>query len=227
MDNILFSIVIPLYPPHFKFLDKLLKNINDFRIDDGYTIKEIVLSSSQTSDLDITCPSKYPIIIHKTMDKCNAAMNRNRGWQKVTGNWIVFLDADDYYHPDKLFITHKAILQYPEINCIVHSYKSGKVYDTFLNKIDTYNIISNETIFNATFPDGKWVQAKDIPGGTNICEPAKIPISHGIVTVRRESIIRYNEKLNISEDGIFCREHVLQKKLILINAILMIYNPSY
>lgn len=223
-----FSIVIPCYPPHFKFLDRLIKNINEFKIYEGYTIKEIIIAASETNLISISETSNYPIIIYSTSEKCYAGKNRNTGKSKATGNWIVFLDADDYYHPEKIFITYKAILEYPDIDCIVHSYKTGRVDDTFLKSINKFNIISNTNIFNATFPEGKWIESKDIPTNYNIrMLGGNIAVHHGMATVRSQSIIEYNETMRRGQDGYFCRQHVLQNKLILINAILMIYNPRY
>lgn len=222
-----FSIAIPCYPPHFKFLDRLIKQINNFKIEHNYKIKEIIISASETTNINILQSSEYPIIIHSTLNKCNAAKNRNRVWDIVKGDWIVFLDADDFYHTDKLFVTYNSILKYQNIDCIIHSYKCGNNIDNdFLKQIKDFTIISNDEILKETFPDGKWEDCNPIKGGCNIQRPKKYNfyVAHGIVTVRKTSNIRYNEAMNFGEDGHFCRQHVFKNKLIAISACLMIYN---
>jgi len=221
-----FSIAIPCYPPHFKYLDNLIKQINNFKIEDNYNIKEIIILASETNNINISEISKYPIIIHTTLDICNAAKNRNRVWDIVSGDWIVFLDADDFYHPDKLFITYKSIFKYQNVDCIIHSFKRGNLNEIFLKPIKNYIIIPSENILKETFPDGKWKDCNPIRGGYNIRYSKKkynFPVAHGIATVRKTSNIRYNEALILGEDSYFCRQHVIKNKLIVISACLMIY----
>jgi hypothetical protein len=224
--QIYFSIVIPCHPPHFKYLDRLIKQINNFKIEDNYNIKEIIISASETIKINIKETSIYPIIIYPTLNKCNAAKNRNRVWDIVNGTWIVFLDADDFYHPDKLSVTYNSIYKNQDIDCIIHSYKRGKdINENFLKKIEDNTIVSKNEIFKKTFPDGKWKVCNPVKGGYNIKFPIKYNffVAQGIATVRKTSNIRYNEKLFIGEDGHFCRQHVFKNKLIVISACLMIY----
>ena len=87
--------------------------------------------------------------------------------------------------------------------------------DTFLKSINKFNIISNTNIFNATFPEGKWINPKDVPGKYNIhMSGGNIAVHHGMATVRSQSTIEYDETMQRGQDGYFCRQHVLQNKLI-------------
>jgi glycosyltransferase involved in cell wall biosynthesis len=221
-----FSIVIPCYPAHFKFLNRIVEQINKFNTAPGFDIKEIIIAASETTSIDIQVASKYPIVNHTTTARCNAATNRNRGWERVTGDWIVFLDADDFYHPDKIKITYDVLSQYSNIDCIVHSYNFGtSPGSTFLKPIEAYNIVSNQIIHDHMFPDNIWHDRNPDNGGYNISHPAPpIRISHGMPTVRASSTIRYNKGLRYGEDGHFCSKQAFANKLVVIDAVLMLYN---
>jgi hypothetical protein len=225
--KILFSIVIPCYPPDFVALDGLIQQINSFNKSDSFDIKEIIITASETDKLDINTNSPYPIVKHTTLEKQGPAENRNRGWDKAQGDWIVFLDADDFYHPDKLRVTVDIILRVPNIDCVIHSYKTGTAPDeTFSQPVKNYSIVPTDDLFNATFPDGKWQECNPELGGCNIILPPKynFPIHHGMTSVRTSSKVRYDKTKYKTEDGYFCRQHLINKKLIVTDAVLMIYN---
>jgi glycosyltransferase involved in cell wall biosynthesis len=223
-----FSIVIPCYPRHFHFLDQIIEQINNFTITSNFCINDIIIAASETESITIHTTSKYPIVVHTTINKCNAATNRNRGWEKVSGDWIVFLDADDVYHPDKLAIIYDVVSKFPDIDCVNHSFIQGKVITKeFLKPIRDYTVVENQSIHDFMFPDNIWHDRNPNRGGYNIGFPKKhFSIAHGISTVRKSSEIRYNEKLNYGEDGHFCSKQALANKLIVIDAKLMIYNRT-
>jgi len=225
---VFFSIVIPCYPPHFQFLDRIITQINGFTTTSEFNIKDIIISASQTTSVNINVESKYPIILHTTPAQCNAAMNRNRGWERASGDWIAFLDADDFYHPDKLKITYNALKQFPDIDCIVHSYRFGSSFtEEFLKPIGAYSIVSNQTIYDHMFPDTIWRDRNPNAGGYIIRHPGPIIwIHHGMPTVRAASTIRYDETpyFFAKEDSHFCSRQAFANKLIVLDAVLMLYN---
>ena len=224
---ILFSIVIPCHPPYFRFLEDLIKNINSFDISEGYQIKEVILSASEISEVsevpeftNLISLSKYPIFFDLTTDKCNAAKNRNRGWKKVSGEWIIFLDSDDYYHLDKLLITYNVITQNLDIDCILHSYYFRRNVNTH-ERCGAFNTSKADYLYNATFPDGLFENVDK----NKVNVEAPFPIAHGIISCRASSTIRFEEHRDTGEDGNFCRQHTFNKKLVAIDAVLMDYRP--
>ena len=227
LQKTFFSIVIPCFPPHFDKINGVIKQVNAFNKTDSFDIKEIIIAASETGDLNITVASPYPIVKHTTLEKKGVSANRNRGWEKVTGDWIIFLDADDFYHPDKILITHDILSKNPDIDCVIHSYKKGiNIDETFLQSVKKYTTVSPDEIFNATFPDGKWHECNTNLGGCNVNLPKdkNFHIHFGVACVRSSSTIRYDETKNNGEDGYFCRKHALNKKLVITDAVLMVYH---
>lgn len=54
-------------------------------------------------------------------ENAGAAVARNRGLQQATGEAVAFLDADDYWTPDKLEAQWEALQRYPEA-AVAHSW---------------------------------------------------------------------------------------------------------
>jgi glycosyltransferase involved in cell wall biosynthesis len=220
-----FSIVIPIHPPHFHYIPSLIDQINKF---EGVSINEVIFAASETTVNNFEsfqALSKYQLIFSCVPYRCNASMNRNRGWSVATGDWIAFIDADDKYHPIKLKVTEDVILQHQNANCIIHSYfyhqKNFQPFDT-----ENYEIVTNDFIKANTFTNG-WVDKKNLNhynGDTNV-NAGNIAASQGMTTVRRSMMQRYEEDMNRGEDGYFCRKVCwFNDGLIAINVPLMIYN---
>lgn len=91
----LVSIIIPIYNAD-KYLDRCLKSI----VNQTYTNLEIILINDGSTDTSLNICKKYAekdsriILVNKTNEGVSIA--RNLGIQKSTGDYIAFLDADDW-----------------------------------------------------------------------------------------------------------------------------------
>ena len=235
-----YSIIVPTYPPDFYLLHSLVKQINSFTIENHYKINEIIFAASEITEFEATIIeeelkniSKYKVIVNSSEEKCNAAKNRNRGWESVTGEWIVFLDCDDIYHKDKIKVTNQAIEKHKDSSLFLHSYLFGYEYteiDNLFNRTlnledDIYDYGDN--VYKKTFPEGKWIDIEyAYNGNTNLS--SFIPrFAHGISTVKASCTSRYPENFKIGEDGLFCRTVCFNYgEVIITNLPLMIYNLS-
>jgi glycosyltransferase involved in cell wall biosynthesis len=224
---ITFSICIPTYPPHFKFINDIILNINNFITTEDFTVKEVIIAASETETVLINTQCKYPVIVDSTLEKCNASKNRNRGWERSTGDWIVFLDSDDCFHIEKLLVTYKIISQTTDIDCVLHSYDmlTNNNKQTMSNSIDTFIIVDSDEVFNCTFPNKTWENRSLYNGGHCLKTLHSFPIHHGIITIRRNQHIRFDERISLVEDAYFCYHIALQKKVAVTNAVLMLYTP--
>ncbi len=229
---VVFSIVIPVYPPDFNEIPNLIKNINDF-VCDSCSVSEVVIACSETTEQDVkqffdTSQCKFHVIVSASPNKCNAATNRNRGWEHCTGEWVVFLDSDDLYHPLKLKITDLAISDFPNVNLILHSYlyRNEASPSWYTDKFSEVEYLGPEDIRSNTFPEGEYTEITHVESGnTNLRLSSKTArIHHGISTVRRNVSVRFPEHFNIGEDGYFCRKVCWEYSgVVFVNLGLMIY----
>jgi glycosyltransferase involved in cell wall biosynthesis len=166
--------------------------------------------------------------VSASSNKCNAATNRNRGWGVCTGDWVVFLDSDDLYHPMKLEITDLVISDCPSANLVVHSYlylheASPSWYTTGFSEVEC---LGPEDIRSNTFPENEYIEITHVESGnTNLRLSSKTArVHHGVSTVRRNVSVRFPEHFAIGEDGYFCRKVCWEYSgVVFANLGLMIY----
>lgn len=100
--NFKVSVIIPTYgrPDNLKraidsVIEQTYKNIEIIVIDDnGINSKK----GHETS----TLVRHYPHIIYIKLEKnSGGGMARNKGIERASGDYITFLDDDDYYYPEK------------------------------------------------------------------------------------------------------------------------------
>ena len=99
--NPLVSIIIPAYNSE-KYIGECLQSV----INQTYTNWEcfIVLAPSTDNTLEIVKNYYWHENIHLIHEqtKSNCATARNKGFEKCTGKYIAFLDADDWWEPNNL-----------------------------------------------------------------------------------------------------------------------------
>ena len=93
------SIVIPTY--NRRRFERLLEyNINSQTY---YNIKEIIILDDSDIDRPLCIRTLIPIRYY-TVPRCSIGMKRNMGVKLAHGEYIGFMDDDDFYHPD--YISH-------------------------------------------------------------------------------------------------------------------------
>jgi len=110
-DQPVYSIIIPVGPGHEIYLEDALDSVeaqSDKRWECVvvFNIRKELLALSDTIDRLIFA---YPHVkFIQAMDKRGAGYARNVGVRNSTGEYLVFLDADDYLQPRFLELTRKA-----------------------------------------------------------------------------------------------------------------------
>jgi len=95
------SIIVP-FDGYYNYLADCLESIQDQNIDELETLLITDQNGEQLNDLI----SQYQEKIHLKLIKCpentNVAVKRNLGLDKATGEYVYFLDSDDYLMPQTL-----------------------------------------------------------------------------------------------------------------------------
>lgn len=111
MDNPLISIIIPVYNVQ-DYLRDCLDSIVSQRIHDH---EVILVDDGSTDDSPFICDGyaeNHPQIKAIHMDNGGVSSARNIGLDNAQGEWIWFVDADDWINKDSLSILNKAIRKY-------------------------------------------------------------------------------------------------------------------
>lgn len=126
-DTVPVSVIIPCYRA-CKTIERALASVNAqtawpleiILIDDG--------SDDGTLELLEALKDAHPqppIRVLSNQYNQGAAMARNKGWNLALGDYIAFLDADDAWLPDKLYIQYRFMSANPDITASGHYYSIG------------------------------------------------------------------------------------------------------
>lgn len=207
------SVVIPCYPPHIKFLIRSLQTVA------GQTLKpiEAVIGLSETSEedgrqLELFFSKLTPCRVITSTKKCPAAENRNNAMAKARGDVIVFLDADDMMHPQKLEIVDYYIKK-TQSKLLLHGYVQGMIdYPPY--SLENIRTIGSDEMLHATFgtPAQRFPENETGPNGdTNCYAGPNLEVMHSCATVTRDVVekihyISLPTDTRCCEDGRFCRD---------------------
>lgn len=92
----LISIIVPVYKQNNEYLKKCLDSI----IRQTYkNIEVIIIDDGMTND-NVELLKKYPQVLIKKNPKSGVSSARNLGISASSGDWLVFVDSDDYLDKD-------------------------------------------------------------------------------------------------------------------------------
>lgn len=120
-----FSVVIPTYNA-----SKTIKRVLFSAVGQSYPPTEVVIVDDFSSDNTIEIITNFvnaysgsiKFIVVKHTRNFGVSKTRNDGIANSTGNFIAFLDDDDIWEKDKLFIINKILTENPQIKFISHTY---------------------------------------------------------------------------------------------------------
>lgn len=243
------SVIIPIYN-----VGEYLEQCIDSVINQTYKDLEIILVNDGSTD---NCPAicdKYAridsriIVIHKTNGGLSDA--RNAGLKVATGEYIGFVDSDDYIVPDMYSILMSKIAEYGSdiVSCkfdflmddqikqcpwpSMNSYIEGKVvtlqdfFTTLINgDIDCacWNKLYKKEIINESFKKGRI--AEDFLFLSNICK--KHPTSSISTTSHSLYIYRQQRNNRICNDTISVETAIIDNLNEIISDIRSWYPKAY
>lgn len=111
------SVVIPLYNKA-PFVDAALISV----LSQTFSPCEVIVVDDGSSDGggDIARANRNPLIKVVSQQNAGVSVARNRGVEMAKGEWIAFLDADDYWYPNHLQLLSAAAERNPT-SCLVGS----------------------------------------------------------------------------------------------------------
>lgn len=122
VSKIKYSIIIPVYnsEQYIKqciesILDQDLKSWEVIIIDDG--------SDDKSKDIIFEYSEKYSNIKYHYQDNAGLSSARNSGIAHARGDYIVFLDSDDFMAENALVSLDEAVVRYKEPDCIVNLFQ--------------------------------------------------------------------------------------------------------
>lgn len=205
------SIITPVYNVE-RCIHKTINSIinqssKDFElllIDDGSRDKSIEIARNLLESSDIN----YRII---TQENSGVSAARNRGIHEATGEYVCFLDSDDYIHKDYIKLMYEKA---SEFNCDL-------VFCDYVQVDSNDNIlVASTTRYLDDFIDGRDAALKQLS-----CD---ITIGMGSALYRtsiiKENNILFDSSRKYAEDVVFTVKSLLNmEKIISVNEALMFY----
>lgn len=132
MDNISFTIIMPVYNTRKDYLEFAINSILDLDYDNYELIIVDDGSNEETKRILKQYKNVATIITQNNTGMCKARIN---AFPYIHNDYVIFMDSDDYIEPDSLKILNKIIL---ENNCdiVLYDFARFKHFDTnvFFNK---------------------------------------------------------------------------------------------
>lgn len=115
-----FSIIVPVYNSE-KTLARALRSVVAQSFKDW---ELIIVDDGSTDNIDTVLNHFSANNIHVVkQENLGVSQARNVGVSMAKGEWLTFLDADDYYYEDRLAMTSALIKNWPEVGFVTGDYE--------------------------------------------------------------------------------------------------------
>lgn len=197
------SIIIPVYNAE-KYVSKAVESA--LQLDEVY---EVILVEDKSPDHALQIchelvkkHDRVKLFQHPDQENHGAGASRNLGLEKATGDFIAFLDADDYFLPNR-FTAEKELFKSPKVdgvfNAIGTEYLTEKGKEEFLSNINDSHLLTVN--YSA---EGNQV-FRGLLGLTPKVFGSFFTLD--ALTIRRSSLesskLRFNEALRLHQDSDF------------------------
>lgn len=201
IDSSLISIIIPIFN-----VEKYLPRCLDSVINQTYSNIEIILVDDGSTDSSGEICDEYALkdsritVIHKENGGVSSA--RNMGLAKAVGEWVLFVDADDFL-PDDALDYYVRVVNDEDVDMVLGSYiecnDTGEIIysnnEPFENKLSMLDCLK---LFYST--------NKDEFQGYIWNRLMKLSII-------RDKSIQFNESIHFKEDGLFAVQYMVNCNL--------------
>ena len=145
-----FSIVIPIYNS-YNLLGKCLENLENQTFKD-FEIVAIDDCSTDNSFIELqnySKNSKLNFHIFKNDKNSGPGATRNNGIRNATGEYILFIDSDDYIETNSLELINK-VIEENKVDCVIFDFvqimKHNKIKRKSINKKESQYIDTNDAL---------------------------------------------------------------------------------
>ena len=146
------SVIIPIYNVE-QYVQRCLESVMNQTISDAEIECVIVDDCGQDHSMDIVNqviddyqgPIRFEVVCHEHNRGLSAA--RNTGLSHATGDYVFFIDSDDYIMPDSFQYFLDNLKLHPEVDMIMGNVKSCKGGDLFIHHINEPWLIDDCNVF--------------------------------------------------------------------------------
>ncbi|WP_415325242.1 glycosyltransferase family 2 protein [Chryseobacterium sp. MMS23-Vi53] len=197
------SVIIPVYNAS-QFLEKCVESA--VRFDE---VKEVILVEDKSTDNSLEiCEklasenSKIKLFQHPDKGNHGAGATRNLGIEKATGNFITFLDADDYYLPNR-FDAEKEIFKDPKVEGVFSAI--GVEYLTEKGRLEYQKKFNDAPLTTVNYP----AEGEEVFRGLLSLTPQPFGTFFHLnaLTIRKSALeknnLRFNVNLRVHQDSDF------------------------
>lgn len=144
-----FSVIIPAYNSATTLACAL-----DSVLAQTYPAHEIILIDDGSTDGTPEVAARYDNKIrYIQQDNAGVSSARNHGAQAASGNWLAFLDADDWYYPDRLRLHAEWLQEDSSLDFLTGDYEyrddAGKLLGTSMSQHDAGRMMLAKAAGNA------------------------------------------------------------------------------
>lgn len=137
MSKPAFSVIIPAYNT-----ETTLARAIDSVLAQSYPAQEIIVVDDGSTDRTPDVAARYGgKVRYIRQDNAGVSSARNQGAQAASGDWLAFLDADDWYYPDRLRLHSEWIQEDASLDFLTGDYDyrddAGNLLGTSLSQHDS------------------------------------------------------------------------------------------
>ena len=197
------SVIIPVYNAE-KYVSKAVESA--LQLDEVF---EVILVEDKSPDNALQIcqelAQKYDqvkLFQHPDQENHGAGASRNLGLEKVTGDFIAFLDADDYFLPNR-FTAEKELFKNPKTDGVFNAI--GTEYLTEKGKEEFLSNINDNYLLSVNYP----AEGNEVFRGLLGLTPKIFGsfFTLDALTIRKFSLesskLRFNEALRLHQDSDF------------------------
>lgn len=150
------SVIIPAYNAAAT-IGKAITSI----LAQGYPAHEIIVVDDGSTDATGNTVQAYgDKVTYIRQDNTGPSAARNKGVQQASGEWIAFLDADDWYLPDRLLTHAEMIRENPKLDFLVASFDYVNPQGQLINPSIAATEFGNQ-LLDRSGPQGRVVIEKE------------------------------------------------------------------